>query len=148
MSGLTDGELLAAEAKAREMSHRTKAYTGSEVSQAVRSSMRAGHLGDEWMRLAAEVKRRGLGPIGAVAPVAEPEPEGEIGTLTALKAQRGDVLAHHRWGDGSQDAARSATYVVRDGLAGLAAYGVERPAIWFQMTAPSLFRVISRAKAV
>lgn len=71
-----------------------------------------------------------------------------IATLRELNAAPGDRFAHVQWRDGSMDAARSATYEIRDGEHGLAAYGVENPRSWFMLDGESKFRVVWRAPRV
>lgn len=51
------------ERNARRRAHGAPIYTGPEVLNATRSSMRACALSDEWLRLRQDLKRSGLEPL-------------------------------------------------------------------------------------
>ena len=62
---MTDAELVAAERAAYAKARGCPIYTGNVVSAAVKSARTSAACADEWMRLRAELLRRGL--IGEAA---------------------------------------------------------------------------------
>lgn len=66
---MDNAQLLETERAARIAAHNAPIYTGDKVEQAVRSSVRACRMADEWMSLRWEITRRGLTAleIGGVA---------------------------------------------------------------------------------